>query len=159
MAVFLDGDSDVQASACSDCGAEYLVVKSFIVDEVGPFAIGMTSLHHHDGLEAWIDVIFGSFEEAEGTDPSDRFTFGCRVGDVEGSPAPAATPIQAGGTYGDSPTFGRKLSREEALAHPRIDDFWSVVDFLLESEPAINDHMYGHRNPGAQANSRWWHRK
>ncbi len=159
MHLFLDDESDVRAFACSDCGAEYLEVKSFILDEVGPYAIGMTSLHHHDGFEAWMDVIFGSFDEAEGTDPSDRVTFGCRVGKVDGSVEPAATAVQAGATYGDSPTFGLKLNRDEALAHPRIADFWTVVDFLLESEPAINHHVYGHLNRDQQSKNRWWRRR
>lgn len=159
MTLFLDGESAVQASACADCGAEYLAVKSFILDEFGPYAIAMTSLHHHDGFEAWMDVILGSFDEAEGAEPSDRVTFGCRVGNVEGSADPAATAIHAGTTYADSATFGRKLNRDEALAHPRVADFWAVVDFLLEAEPAINHHVYGHLNRDQQGKNRWWRRR
>lgn len=48
----------------------------------------------------------------------------------------------------DSSTFGHKLSREEALAHVRLADFWAVVDFLLENEAADNHRVYGHPNLG-----------
>jgi hypothetical protein len=66
---------------------DYLLVKSFILDSAGPYAIVFTALHHHIHHEAWMDVIFGSFE----AEPSDDWiTFGCRVGSVEGSDEPGA---------------------------------------------------------------------
>jgi hypothetical protein len=110
-------------------------------------------LHNHGVDEAWIDVIFGSFEDQARKD--ERVTFGCRVGPVRGSEEPAATAVQAAIPYGDTPTFGHKLSRDEALAHPRLPDFWQVVDFLLEREPAINHHLYGHIE-SPEPKRRWW---
>lgn len=82
MTFSLDGESTVDRSTCSDCGAEYLLVKSFVLDETGPYAISFSALHWHGEPEAWLDVIFGSFE-GEAVD-DDRTTFGCRVGPVEG---------------------------------------------------------------------------
>jgi len=151
----IDGESTVDRSTCAECGADYLLVKSFILDAVGPYAIAFTALHDHGESEAWIDVIFGSFEEEAAED--ERTTFGCRVGPVERSDEPAATAVQAAVPYADSPTLGRKLSRDDALAHPRIGDFWGVVDFLLESEPAVNHHVYGHRR-SVPPGRRWWRR-
>ena len=58
-----------------------------------------------------------------------------------GSPDPAATPVDAAAPYGDSAFWGRKLSRAEALA-PQIQEFWTVVDFLLVNEPSIARHVY-----------------
>jgi len=147
--LFLDGESDVRTSRCLDCGRDYTVVDSFVLDQDGPYAIAKTALHHHDGFEAWMDVIFGSFSD-DPAEVDDRVTFGCRVGPVAGSSEPAATAVQAGAAYEDSPSFGVKLSRERALSHDRVADFWSVVDFLLEAEPTINHHVYGHRAPGPQ---------
>jgi hypothetical protein len=89
----LDEPSDVQTHHCHDCGAEYVLVKSFVLDEVGPYAIVFTACHHHEGShEAWMDVILGTFGD---DDPADRLTFGCRVGPVTNSPDPAATAVQA----------------------------------------------------------------
>ena len=152
--LWLDGDSTVDRRRCRDCGADYLLVKSFVLDSAGPYAIAFTALHHHVDHEAWMDVIFGSFE-AEGSDR--RITFGCRVGPVEGSDEPAATAVQAAVPYADSLMFGHKLSRDEALAHERLADFWGVVDFLLESEPTVSHHVYRHgRQVSAPARKRWW---
>ena len=81
----------------------------------------------------------GGFEEGA----ADRVTFGCRVGPVQGRPGPAATAVAAAQPYDDAPLWGRKLSREEALAHPRIGDFWRVVDFVLERQPVVKAHVYG----------------
>jgi hypothetical protein len=141
--LFLEGDSTVQQERCGDCGQDYVLVKSFIRDSVGPHAVSFSALHIHDRAhEAWIDVVFGSFEGP--AEREQRVTFGCRVGPVVNSPEPAATAVQAATPYADSATFGRKLGREEALAHSRLGDFWDVVDFVLAEEPTVNHHVYAH---------------
>jgi hypothetical protein len=155
MTLRLDGESTVDRSTCEDCGAEFLLVKSFVLDAEDAYAIALTALHHHEGFEAWMDVIFGSFA-GDASDDS-RITFGCRVGPVEGNREPAATAVTAAVPYRHSPTFGHKLSRDEALTHPRLPEFWRVVDFLLVDEPVINHHVYAHLGPGGGAGS-WWRR-
>ena len=35
-------------------------------------------------------------------------------------------------------------SRDEALAHPRIDEFWEIVDYVLLTDPVVHVHVYGH---------------
>lgn len=124
--------------------------------KVRPMPFALAALHDHGDLEAWIDVIFGSLEGEAVHD--ERVTFGCRVGPVQGSDQPAATAVQAAQPYDESPTFGHKLSRAEALEHPRVHDFWRVVDFLLEREPAINHHVYAHL-PDRSTGPRWRRRR
>lgn len=139
MALTFDEPSDVTEKECDQCGAGYILVKSLINDEGGAHAVAFSALHHHDGQhEAWIDAILGSF----GDDFDDHVTFGCRVGPVDNSPEPAATAVQAAAPYSDRPIWGRKLSRDQALQHDRINDFWHVVDFLLEHEPTVHTHVY-----------------
>lgn len=138
MDLALDGASDVQEDTCSSCGQRYLLVTSFLTSAGAAYAVAKTALHDHDGHEAWFDVMLGTWNE--GAD--DHTTFGCRVGRVAGSPDPAATAVDAAQPYGASPFWGHKLSRSEALAHPRLHDFWDVVDFLLISDPTINHHVY-----------------
>ena len=140
MALTFDEPSDVTENECDRCGATFTLVKSLVNDEGGvPHAVTFSALHHHDGQhEAWIDAILGTFDE----DDSDHVTFGCRVGPIDGSPEPAATAVQAASPYSDQPIWGHKLSREEALRHERIEDFWQVVDFLLEHESVIRAHVY-----------------
>jgi hypothetical protein len=98
---------------------------------------------HGEVRESWIDVIFGTW--GSGTDYQDHVTFGCRVGPVSNSPLPAATAVDDTSVATDGPLFGRKLSREAALAHPLITDFWQVVDFIVETDPFVHEHHYGHQ--------------
>ncbi|MCB1040593.1 MAG: hypothetical protein KDA94_13840 [Acidimicrobiales bacterium] len=41
----------------------------------------------------------------------------------------------------------RKLDRATAIAHPRLSDFWAIVDFLLVEHPLIHAHVYGPVEP------------
>jgi len=45
--------------------------------------------------------------------------------------------------YADRPIFGRKLGREEALAHPLVAENWRVVDHILVTDPTVSAHVYG----------------
>ena len=93
--------------------------------------------------ESWIDVVFGTW--GKGTDDHDHVTFGCRFGPVSNSHLPAATAVDAASVAPDGPLFGQKLSREETLAHPRIAEFWQVGDFVVEADPLVHGHHYGHQ--------------
>jgi hypothetical protein len=62
---------------------------------------------------------------------------------VAGSPDPAATLVNGGAAAPDSPIFGRKLSRDEGLAHLRLADFWAIVDAVLERDELVHRHLYG----------------
>ncbi|ADU08467.1 MULTISPECIES: hypothetical protein [Micromonospora] len=104
-------------------------------------SVYFASCYHHDGVhEVWIDAILGSWGR---DDFDDHVTFGCRVGPVAGSPGPAATLVNGGEVAGDSPIFGRKLSREEGLTHPRLAEFWQMVDLILERDALVRRHLVG----------------
>jgi hypothetical protein len=59
------------------------------------------------------------------------------------SPTPAATLVNGGGVAPDSPIFGHKLSPEEGLNHPRLAQFWQVVDTVLEHDELVGRHVCG----------------
>jgi hypothetical protein len=140
MALSFDPERNVELKSCTSCGRDYTLVKSFILDHDDAHAIVLAALHDHDGKEAWLDIILGTF----GTeDYTDYVTFGCRLGPVEGQREPAATLVQAAEPYEESAMFGLKLSRDEALIHPWLAQFWRVVDFVLLSDPDIHFHVYG----------------
>jgi hypothetical protein len=137
----LDPDGEVSQSHCEGCGRNYTLAKGFVYRDDFPYAIYFAACHDHEGQrEAWIDVILGAFGEEDWTD---HVTFGARVGPIPGQASPAASLVQAARPYGDSPMFGQKLSREEALSHPRLPDTWEVVDFVLLSDEVVHQHVYG----------------
>jgi hypothetical protein len=109
-----------------------------------PYGLFFAACYDHgDVRESWIDLVFGTW--GQGTDYDDHVTFGCRFGPVVGSELPAATAVDAASVAPDGPFYGRKLTRAEALAHPRADEFWEVVDFVVATDPTVHDHHYGHR--------------
>lgn len=160
MVVELDGESDIKESSCPECGRPDLLVTTFVLRDGEPYGMAKTALRDHDGQEAWIDVALGDFDERR---TSSHVSFGCRVGPIEGSSEPAASAVHAAQCYGDAWFWGHKLTRDEALAHPRIDEFWTVVDFLLVHEPSIQHHVYHLGLGGDDVRSRrrvtWWRRR
>ena len=121
-------------------------MRAFLANGGDAYAVAFAALHTHGGMrEAWIDTILGTWGEDSA---SDHVTFGCRVGPVEGQDDPAATAVDAALPYSDKPIWGTKLSRAAALDHPRLAEFWEVVDFLLVADPVIHHHVYGHEQTG-----------
>ncbi len=140
-----DGEPARQDKECAQCGRSYRLIKTFIRLGGDTHAVAYTALHCHSAVpEAWIDVILGTFGE---NTTDDHITFGCRVGPIEGQTEPAASLVAGAIPYGDQAIWGQKLTREKALRHPRLKDYWEVVDYLLVNDPEIHAHVYG--NPAA----------
>ncbi len=142
MPLAFDEPPTIQERDCAGCGRHYPLIKGFIARDGDAAAITFSALHTHDGArEAWIDAILGTFGDDKA---SDHVTFGCRVGLVANSDEPAATLTPAAQPYGSAPIWGQKLSREDALGHPRLPEFWEVVDFVLVADSVVHHHVYGH---------------
>ncbi len=104
------------------------------------YAVCFASLHDDPGgREAWIDVILGTFGDGA---PSDHVTFGCRIVPGSASRAPLISLVDAAAAFVYKPVMGRNLTREEALGHPRLDDFWRVVDLMILADPEVHAHVY-----------------
>jgi hypothetical protein len=142
MMLTFDGDRVVEAKECGHCARLYSLVRSFVLRGGSAYAVVFAACHcHGDGNEVWIDAILGSFG---GDDPSDHVTFGCRVGPVQGQQEPAATAVDAATPYSDQPLWGLKLTRAQALEHPRLPEFWDLAGFILMADPDVHEHVYEH---------------
>ena len=136
----LDTDPDVSQRTCEQCGSGYTLIKGFIYRAEAPHGVYFAACHDHDGVrEAWIDIILGTFGES---DSDDHVTFGARVGPVAGQSEPGASLVDAAAPYGDKEIFGMKLSREAALRHQRLDEFWTLIDFILLEDGIVRQHVY-----------------
>ncbi|WP_093619393.1 hypothetical protein [Actinoplanes philippinensis] len=142
MTYLIDESSrEVRDFVCQCCGGAADRTWAHVNDDNGAAAVYFASCYHHNGVhEAWIDAILGTWGDDR---HDDHVTFGCRVGPVQGSPAPAATLVDGGAVAPDAPIFGHKLSRAEGLAHPRLADFWRLVDTVLEKDELVRRHVYG----------------
>lgn len=138
-----DDDRDVISDICADCGVPQTRITGLVLRDGDAYAVYFASCYHHGGHEVWIDAIFSP---SWADDVDDHYTFGCRVGPIEGHDEPAASMVDAASIHSDSTLFGRKLSREEGLAHPQVAEFWNLVDFLLANDPDIAVHL-GYAQP------------
>jgi hypothetical protein len=125
---------------CPCCHAPVQRTWNFISRDGDAFAVYFANCYHHKDQphEAWIDVILGTWWEDR---YDDHVTFGCRVGAVPGHPRPAATLVQACLDGSAGPVNGAVLSREQGLAHPRLPEFWQVVDYVLAKDPLVHAHL------------------
>jgi hypothetical protein len=123
------GDRTVMAVQCPLCGRSYSYVKGFVWRDTEPWAVYFAACHGHPKHEASIDVILGTWGEDI---DDDHITFSCQAA-PDGARAVDA-PVAADGK---NSIFGRMLSREDALAHDRVADFWAIVDALVEQDPDV----------------------
>ena len=136
-----EGSRQLRQFVCECCNTESDRTWAWIHDGGTALGVYFASCYHHNGVhETWIDAILGTWGEDR---VDDHLTFGCRVGPVENSPTPAATLVDGGAATPDDPVFGQKLSREQGLKHPRLPEFWKIVDTILEHDALVRRHLYG----------------
>ncbi len=104
------------------------------------FAVCFASLDDDDGVRlAWMDGILGTFGERA---PQDHITFGCRVSPGGDSRGPVISAVDAALAFTYRPVMGQRLTRAEALGHPRIEDFWAIVDLVLMGDASVRSYVY-----------------
>jgi hypothetical protein len=141
------GERQVTEYECPCCNAPIQRTWNYIYRDGKAFAVYFANSYHHldQPHETWIDAIFGTWNEDRF---DDHVTFGCRVVFLDDRSGPAAGLVQACLDGSGGPVHGVRLSREEALAHPWLPDFWQVVDFVLAEDPLVHAHLYGPQWPG-----------
>jgi hypothetical protein len=135
-----DPERCVELHACKECGRDYVLVKGFVYRDGDAHAVYFAACHEHEGRrEVWLDVILGSF--GRGGD-NEHVTFGAHIGAADAaSDEPAAILVSGAMAYRDAPLWGHKLSRDEALHHVWLFDYWHVVDFVLNEDPTVATHV------------------
>ena len=132
---------EIRHYTCDCCQAPIERVWNFIYRDDIPRAVYFANCYHHarQPHDVWMDVVIGTWGESDATD---HVTFGCRVGPVVDSPAPAATLVDPLHGQGGAPLNGQVLSRAAALTHQQLPEFWEVVDFVLMNDPTVHPHLY-----------------
>lgn len=115
---------------CGHCGKVSHTIRGFVSDARGPYGVyfaGYTE-KHDDGIGTLV-ISLGNW--SEGATPNDRQAVLLRVrgrnmemmvGDPDDSP------------WTDIDVLGRILNREEALKHPRIEDYYHVADHIVAED-------------------------
>lgn len=133
-------------ATCDCCQNESQRTWCMVTGDGQPYAVFFASCYDHgDVRESWIDVVFGSWDE--GSDFRDHVTFGCRFGPVDDGDQIGASLADAASVAPDAALFGQKLRTEQAVDHSQLPAFWQVIDFVVESDPLVHQHHWGH-DPG-----------
>jgi hypothetical protein len=129
----------VHTQECSCCGAAIERSSSLVQRDGSAYAVYFASCFAH-GAEAFVDVVLGTWSQSGATD---HVTFGCRISAVGDTSEPHCSLVTGGEMAVDDALFGAKLSRDDALRHPRLDDFWAIVDCVLAKDPTVRARIYG----------------
>jgi len=121
-------DREVLRLSCDGCGRDYDRVVAFAMQGSDAYSVISAVCHGHDDSEVWIDATFGSWQEPY----ADHVTLSCRV---SASGAGAVDAVVA--SSGRQAHLGQRLTREEALASPRLPEFWALVDAVVTTVPEI----------------------
>lgn len=136
------GERQLREYTCGCCQAPVQRSWSYVNRDGDAYAVYFANSYRHTDQprDTWIDVILGSWQAPY----PDHATFGCRVGPLgNGDPTPSATLVDAcADGSGTRPMHGQVLTREQGLTHPRLPEFWQVVDVVLEHDPTVRAHLY-----------------
>ncbi len=124
----------VRRQHCDRCDRDFDHVTAFVLKEGSAHAVYYAACHGHPEHEAWIDVVLGTWGN---NDASDHVLFSCQLR-AEGAAA-VDGPVAVSS---DASLLGKKLTREQALAHPRTGDFWAVVDLVAKADSAVFAHVF-----------------
>lgn len=131
--------TEPETSKCECCGNTTTRLTRFVTQDGDAFAIyyaAFSEAHHENGVIGIVSI----GEWWDGTTPELRDAFAFRL--WEGEDNYNVTIMDAGESqWSDVDLIGRKLSREEALAHPSIKDVFHIVDHMTEEDPAIRTYF------------------
>ncbi len=98
------------------------------------FSLVSVVCHGHE-RDAWLDATFGSWEEPF----SDHVTFSARIS-ADGAGLVDALVASKGAAN----HYGLRLTRDQALSHPFLEQLWPLVDEVAASVPEVERVI---RNP------------
>src|SRR5580765_3406504 len=135
----IEPGAEVVAGTCDHCTKPMTRVAAFVHSDGDAHAVYYASCYDHEGHEVWIDAVFSPTWD-DGVD--DHVTFGCRIRRV-GAAAPTRELVPAAAAWDDSAVFGHKLTPDEAAVHPRLGEFWALVDHVVANDPVVWAHIAG----------------
>lgn len=129
---------------CECCGRPVKRVWGFVSKDQGAHAVYYSLMVDHDDRR-WVvhTLSIGNWWDDNAVDSrawmclqswSDGSNFNVKIVEPEES------------NHFPWPSGGRPLSRSEALADPRIGEFFAVVDFVNAHDPAVNSFLNGDEN-------------
>jgi hypothetical protein len=130
-----------QVTRCADCGGKRVVYTGEAGDEERVRAVFWAFLYNHDVREVFIDATLGTWGDESFN--ADHVTFGSRTGPLGEDGEVVCSLVTGGAMAADDPLLGAKLTREAALGHELLGEFWEVNDAVLSQIPEVERHASG----------------
>lgn len=122
-------------TVCDCCGTRSTTVHGFVYRNGDAFAVyyaGWSDQHRERG----VTLAIATGEWAEGSGPQDRTSIG-----LEARPTAAEIQFTTVGPeqspWGETPLFGRMLSRDHAKASPSLSSTLEVAEVIVRDDPRV----------------------
>jgi hypothetical protein len=129
--------TEPQTSTCECCGNTNTRLTRFVTQDGDAIAIYYAVFsdgHPENGVIGVVSI----GEWWDGSVPESWNTFAFRLW-LDGDNYNVTLTDAGESQWGDVDLIGRKLNRDEALAHPLIADVFHITDHMTEEDPAIRE--------------------
>jgi hypothetical protein len=131
----LEAGPQEAGTVCDCCGTRSTTVHGFVYRGGDAFAVYYAGWSHQHP-ERGVTMAIATGEWAEGSGPHDRTSIGLEA-------RPTATEIQftivgpEQSPWGETPLFGRMLSRDRAKASPSLKTTLEVAELIVRDDPRV----------------------
>jgi hypothetical protein len=137
---------DPKISTCECCGNRTTTLLRFVHKDGDAYAVYYASFtEDHPDLAVQAIVSVGDW--GEDSSPKDRSAFALRFRHTEDQYQIEVIDA-ADSPWREAETIGRKLSRDEALEHPRLQDVFHITDHIFADDEVLLS-FFGHLRPDA----------
>jgi hypothetical protein len=143
MKLYLGQNPSITVGKCPNCKQAYVqmtneIYLDFTREEI--YCVVFQEFHaHRTEKSAYVDATFGKFETDN--EPG-HITFTAQYSETDDGMAWGLLKSPRVSEF-----LGKRLSRTEALKHPKITAFWDIIDFISLNDPTF--HWYTeHYLPG-----------
>jgi hypothetical protein len=134
-----------ESEPCECCGGRTTSLTRFVHSDGNAFAVYYARFSdNHSDRVVLATVSIG--EWGEGSTPDQRCAFALRI--WPGAEQHNVAVLDASESpWRDEPFIGRTLDRDEALAHPRLQDVFHITDHMVLEDAPLREYLAGQPAP------------
>jgi hypothetical protein len=135
-----------EVAVCPRCGQRSTRLTRFVSRDDDAYAIYYAAFCEHHS-RSFVDVLVGIGDWAEDASPASRVSFYLRI---RSRPEQFEVTVcdASESPWGDIPFVGRTLTRDEALAHPEIQEIFHITDHIVTEDTPVVEYL-GHATQNA----------
>jgi hypothetical protein len=141
----LELGTDVANLTCACCDRSFKSVCGFITKDEWAYSTYFATLQiGHDNIRVGLTVSIGKWwDDSDEAVQAREGVYMCVWPSEDGSGFEIRLEDPEASRHSDFRSLGRKLPPDDARSHPRIEDFFSVADFIIDNDPAVLSYLSG----------------